>query len=166
MDTRQPSWSANGGAVPPSDDRRLQILDATIKRYQYQQDALIEILHKAQDLFGALESDRLLYIARSLKLPPSRVYGVATFYHLFFLTPKGRHQCIVCTGTACYAKDAAALVSVVKQSAQIQVGQTTSDNQLSLSTARCLGVCGIAPVVVFDDVVCGGQTPASVRDRV
>ena len=82
------------------------MLDATIKRYQYQQDALIEILHRAPELFGYLEMDVLLYIAHSLKLPPSRVYGVATFYHLFSLAPSGVHTCVVCTGTACYVKGA------------------------------------------------------------
>jgi len=156
------------GAVPehPSGDKRFKMLDATIKRHQYQQDALIEILHKAQELFGYLETDLLLYIAHSLKLPPSRVYGVATFYHLFSLAPKGLHRCVVCTGTACYVKGAAALLAAVEQSTHIHSGETTSDNQLSLSTARCLGACGIAPAVVFDGTVCGHQTPELVCDRV
>ncbi|MGA7934087.1 MAG: bidirectional hydrogenase complex protein HoxE [Kovacikia sp.] len=147
-------------------DQRLKLLDATIKRHQYQQDALIEILHRAQELFGYLEADLLLYIAHSLKLPPSRVYGVATFYHLFSLTPKGIHRCVVCTGTACYVKGAMTVVATVEQCANIQVGETTTDQQLSLSTTRCLGVCGIAPVVEFDDTVYGHQTPELVRDRV
>lgn len=150
----------------PSGDPRFKLLDATIKRHQYQQDALIEILHKAQALFGYLEHDLLSYVAHSLKLPPSRVYGVATFYHLFSLVPKGVHQCVVCTGTACYVKGAVALLAAVEQSAQLQVGETTPDNQLSLSTARCVGACGLAPTVVFDGVVCGHQTPELVRDRV
>ncbi|PSB34909.1 bidirectional hydrogenase complex protein HoxE [Stenomitos frigidus] len=155
------------GAVPehPSGDKRFKMLDATIKRHQYQQDALIEILHKAQELFGYLETDLLLYIAHSLKLPPSRVYGVATFYHLFSLAPKGLHRCVVCTGTACYVKGSAALLAAVEQSTHIHSGETTSDNQLSLSTARCLGACGIAPAVVFDGTVCGHQTPELVCDR-
>lgn len=72
----------------PSADKRRKMLDATIKRHQYQQNALIEILHKAQEIFGYLENDLLVYIARSLKLPPSRVYGVATFYHLFPSHPR------------------------------------------------------------------------------
>jgi bidirectional [NiFe] hydrogenase diaphorase subunit len=150
----------------PSGDQRFKLLDTTMKRHQYQQNALIEILHKAQELFGYLETDLLLYIAHSLKLPPSRVYGVATFYHLFSLAPKGVHRCVVCTGTACYVKGAAALLATVEQSAHIQAGETTPDNQLSLSTARCLGACGIAPAVVFDGTVCGHQTPELVGDRV
>lgn len=150
----------------PSGDQRFKLLDATMKRHQHQQNALIEILHKAQELFGYLENDLLLYVAYSLKLPPSRVYGVATFYHLFSLAPKGVHRCVVCTGTACYVKGAAALLAAVEQSAQIHAGETTSDNQLSLSIARCLGACGIAPAVVFDGTVCGHQTPELVGDRI
>lgn len=161
--------SKNVGGVSshrPSGDQRFKLLDVTMKRHQYQQNALIEILHKAQELFGYLENNLLLYIAHSLKLPPSRVYGVATFYHLFSLAPKGIHRCVVCTGTACYVKGAAALLTAVEQFAHIHAGETTLDNQLSLSVARCLGACGIAPAVVFDGVVCGHQTPELVGDRV
>ncbi|NJM70725.1 MAG: bidirectional hydrogenase complex protein HoxE [Scytonema sp. RU_4_4] len=149
-----------------SGDKRFKILDATMKRHQYQQDALIEVLHKAQELFGYLENDLLLYIAHSLKLPPSRVYGVATFYHLFSLAPKGVHSCVVCTGTACYVKGAANLLATVEKCAKIHAGETTLDRQLSLLTARCLGACGIAPAVVFDGTVCGHQTPESVTEQI
>lgn len=149
----------------PSGDKRFKMLDATIKRHQYQQDALIEVLHKAQELFGYLENDLLLYIARSLKLPPSRVYGVATFYHLFSLAPKGKHSCVVCTGTACYVKGAAALLASIEGYARVKLGQTTADGELSLLSARCLGACGIAPAVVFDGQVEGYQTPDLVCDR-
>jgi bidirectional [NiFe] hydrogenase diaphorase subunit len=150
----------------PSGDKRLKMLDATIKRHQYQQDALIEILHKAQELFGYLENDLLFYIAHSLKLPPSRVYGVATFYHLFSLAPQGVHSCVVCTGTACYVKGAQAILTNLEQLTHIHSGETTADGQLSLLTARCLGACGIAPGVVFDNKVLGNQTPESVTERV
>src|SRR4051812_11310989 len=80
----------------PSGDKRFRILDVTMKRHQYQPDALIEVLHKAQELFGFLDLGVLHYVARGLKLPPSRVYGVATFYHLFSLKPQGEHTCVVC----------------------------------------------------------------------
>ncbi|HEY9641583.1 MAG TPA: bidirectional hydrogenase complex protein HoxE [Coleofasciculaceae cyanobacterium] len=146
-----------------SGDNRFKILDITLKRHQYQQDALIEVLHKAQELFGYLEDDLLLYIAHALKLPPSQVYGVATFYHLFSLKPKGIHTCVVCTGTACYVKGATALLNTVEQAANLQVGETTLDGQISLMTARCLGACGIAPAVVLDGIVVGHQTPESVQ---
>jgi bidirectional [NiFe] hydrogenase diaphorase subunit len=150
----------------PSGDKRFKVLDVTLKRHQYQQEALIEILHKAQELFGYLEDGLLLYIAHSLKLPPSRVYGVATFYHLFSLAPQGVHTCTICTGTACYVKGSAKILATVEEYTQISAGETKSDKQLSLLTARCLGACGIAPAVVFDGAVCGHQTPELACDRI
>src|SRR5262245_45918628 len=91
-----PTWrpSRMADRTHPSGDRRFKVLDVTMRRHQFQPDALIEVLHKAQDLFGYLELDVLLYIARGLRLPPSRVYGVATFYHLFTLKPQGEHTCV------------------------------------------------------------------------
>ncbi|MEA5619778.1 bidirectional hydrogenase complex protein HoxE [Cronbergia sp. UHCC 0137] len=151
-------------SIPPP--KRLKMLDATIKRHQYQQDALIEILHRASELFGYLELDLLLYIAHSLKLPPSRVYGVATFYHLFSLAPKGVHNCVVCIGTACYVKGAQVILTCLEKSIQIRAGETTPDGQISLTTARCLGACGIAPAVVFDGTVLGHQNPELVSERI
>lgn len=156
-----------GRSAPhPSGDNRFKILEATMKRQQYQPDALIEVLHKAQELFGYLSEDLLLHIAHSLKLPPSRVYGVATFYHFFSLAPQGEHTCVVCMGTACYVKGAAALLAAVEQEAGVKAGATTPDKRLSLMTARCLGACGIAPAVVFDGAVAGHQTAEALLERV
>ena len=81
-----------------SGDKRFKILEVHMKKHQFRQDALIEVLHKAQELFGYLEDDLLLFISHKLKLPPSRVYGVATFYHFFQLKPQGEHTCVVCMG--------------------------------------------------------------------
>ena len=150
----------------PSGDKRFRMLTATMKRYQYAPDALIEVLHQAQELFGYLEEDLLLYIAHSLKLPPSQVYGVATFYHFFSLKQKGAHTCVVCMGTACYVKGSANLLATLEQKYQVKAGETTDNNQLSLVTARCLGACGIAPAVVVDGNVEGHQTAESVVCRV
>ena len=149
----------------PSGDNRFKILEATMKRQQYQPDALIEVLHKAQELFGYLSVDLLLHIAHSLKLPPSRVYGVATFYHLFTLKPQGKHTCVVCMGTACYIKGAAEVLTAVERAYAVKVGETTADNELSLLTARCLGACGLAPAVVFDGDVHGKVTSADAVAR-
>lgn len=149
-----------------SGDNRFKILEATMKKHQYQPDALIEVLHTAQDLFGFLQTDLLLYIAHSLKLPLSHVYGVATFYHLFTLHPKGRHRCVICTGTACYFKGAAPLVEAVESAAGIRAGETTPDGGLTLETVRCPGTCGLAPVVEYDGEVAGYQTAADVGARV
>jgi bidirectional [NiFe] hydrogenase diaphorase subunit len=149
-----------------SGDRRFHLLEAAMKRRQFRPDALIEVLHAAQDLFGCLEIDVLYFVAHHLKLPPSRVYGVATFYHFFTLKPKGKHTCVVCTGTACYVKLADRLLQAVENTAQVRPGETTADGNLSLLTARCLGTCGLAPVVVMDGKIEGPITPESLVNRV
>lgn len=136
-----------------------------MKRHQFQPHALIEVLHAAQDLFGFLEVDLLFFIARNLKLPPSKVYGVATFYNFFSLKPKGEHTCVICTGTACYVKGAEALLKAVVDKAHVKEGETTPDGKLSLLTARCLGACGIAPAVVLDGSVKGHETSESLLQR-
>lgn len=166
MQTLQPKPKAKGGTNHPSGDNRFKLLEATMKRSQYQPDALIEVLHKAQELFGFLSTDLLLYVAHNLKLPPSRVYGVATFYHFFSLAPQGEHTCTVCLGTACYVKGAATLLAAAEQEAGIKAGETSPDNRLSLMTARCLGACGIAPAVVFDSTVVGHLTVETVLAHV
>ena len=145
----------------PSGDPRFNLVDRTLKRFQYQQDALIEVLHTAQEVFGFLEDDLLIYVARQLKLPLSWVYGVATFYHFFSLKPQGEHTCTVCMGTACYVKQAAEIVAMLQAEFGVAPGQTTADDKLSAATARCLGSCGLAPVIVIDSDVLGRQTADS-----
>ncbi len=153
-------------AEHPSGDPRFKLIDRTLKRFQYQQDALIEVLHTAQEAFGFLEDDLLIYVARQLKLPLSWVYGVATFYHFFSLKPQGEHSCIVCMGTACYVKRAAEIVALLQNEFGVEAGQTTPDGMLSIATARCLGSCGLAPVLVLDGTVVGRETPEAVLARV
>jgi bidirectional [NiFe] hydrogenase diaphorase subunit len=152
--------------IPPSGDPRFEQLEATLKRHQFRQDALIEVLHAAQKLFGFLEPGILHFVAHKLKLPPSRVYGVATFYHLFTLEPSGRHTCTVCTGTACYVKGANNLLAAVSKATGIQPGQTTPDGELTLRTVRCLEPCGLAPVVVLDGTVHGNVTSEALVEHV
>ena len=149
-----------------SGDKRFKILDTALKRHQYRPDALIEVLHKAQELFGYLELDVLLYVARGLKLPPSRVYGVATFYHLFTLRPQGEHACVVCLGTACFVKGADRLLQAAEARAGVKAGETTADKRLSLLTARCIGACGIAPAVTYDGHVAPKQTPEVALEKI
>jgi bidirectional [NiFe] hydrogenase diaphorase subunit len=146
-------------AEHPSGDKRFKLLEVTMKRHQFQQDALIEVLHHAQELFGYLDHDVLYFVAHGLKLPPSRVYGVATFYHFFSLKPPGRHTCVVCLGTACYVKGADGVLAAIEKDAHVHAGETTADGELSVVTARCLGACGIAPVVVLDGKIRGHETP-------
>ena len=96
--------------APPSDDKRWRIVDVTMRRHGYAPSALIEALHAVQESFGCLDEPGLRYVAASLRVPLSRVFGVATFYHYFSLKPQGDHTCVVCTGTACYIKDSPALL--------------------------------------------------------
>ena len=149
-----------------SGDNRFKILEATMKRHQYQPDALIEVLHNAQELFGYLDDDLLLSIAHSLKLPLSRVYGVATFYHFFSLAPKGAHTCVICMGTPCYVKGAAGVLEALETHTGVQAGQTTRDGGISLQKVRCIGACGMAPLAILDHRVVGHQTPESVLEHV
>lgn len=136
-------------------------MDKHVKRVHHAQDQLIETLHVAQDVFGYLSDDVLMYVARSLRLPPSMVLGVATFYHLFVFEAPGDHSCSVCTGTACFVKGADAIVKAVSNEYRVAPGDTSADRFLTLRTARCLGSCGLAPVVVFDGEVAGHQDAAS-----
>lgn len=152
--------------VPPKADPRMKMLDAAIKKNQHRQDALIEVLHRAQELFGYLDVPVLRHVARSLKLPPSRVYGVATFYHLFTLKPKGEHTCVICLGTACFVKGADRLLRDAEAITRCKAGQTTRDGKVSLLTARCIGACGIAPAVVYDQATAGRQTSADMAARI
>ncbi|MCB1000847.1 MAG: bidirectional hydrogenase complex protein HoxE [Ilumatobacteraceae bacterium] len=144
----------------PSGDDRFALVDTHLRRVHDAQDQLIETLHVAQDVFGFLSDDVLLYVARALRLPPSMVYGVATFYHLFTFEPPGEHTCTVCTGTACFVKGADDIVADVATAHGVHVGDTSADGRLTLRTARCLGSCGLAPVVVLDGVVHGHQSPS------
>lgn len=150
----------------PSGDARFVLIDRTLKRLRFEQDALIEVLHTAQEAFGYLEEDLLIYVARQLKLPPSWVFGVATFYHFFSLKPQGEHNCIVCMGTACYVKRAAEIVAALQGEFGIEAGQTTPDGRFSIGTARCLGSCGLAPVLVLDGQVMGRVAPETTIDAV
>lgn len=149
----------------PSADARFNLLDATMKRHRFQPDSLLEVLHTAQELFGYLDTSCLAYVGRCLKIPPSRVYGVATFYNFFSLKPVGEHTCVVCMGTACYVKGAAAILGAVEGALGVSPGETTGDGKVSLVIARCLGACGVAPALIFDNEVAGKITAPSALAR-
>ena len=151
---------------PPSTDARWKLVAAVMRRHGYRPNALIETLHCAQEAFGYLEPEALDYVAASLGVPPSKVYGVATFYHFFTLKPKGEHTCVVCTGTACYIKGAADILEAIEKEFNVQPGETTADNKLSLLTARCFGSCGLAPAATFDGEVVGKLTPEAALERI
>src|SRR3954454_4639913 len=136
------------GPIPlPSDDKRWRIVEGTMRRHGYQSHALIEVLHTVQECFGYLDNSALRWTARSLRLPYSKVFGVATFYQFFSLKPQGAHTCVVCTGTACYIKGSSALLNAVEAAAHIKPGQTTENKQVSLVIACCVDYRGLAPAV-------------------
>lgn len=148
------------------DEAHFKRLDTVMKKHQFQPDSLLEILHTAQNLFGYLSPAVLKHVARGLKLPPSRVYGVATFYHFFTFTPKGKHSCSVCLGTACYVKGAAGVLAAVEETLHCQAGTTRADGQASVDMVRCIGTCGLAPLAIFDGTVAGRLTPATACQHV
>lgn len=149
----------------PSDDKRWKIIDVKMRKLGYTPHALIETLHAVQEAFGFLDPVAMKWVAKSLRVPPSRVYGVATFYNFFTLKPQGAHTCVVCLGTACYVKGATQIIDAVRNYAGIKPGETTPDKQLSLLTVRCIGACGIAPAVVYDGAPSGRLTPEQAVEK-
>jgi bidirectional [NiFe] hydrogenase diaphorase subunit len=145
----------------PAKDNREKLLERAMSRHQYQGDALIEVLHTAQELFGFLSPALLKTIAHKLRLPPSRVLGVASFYHFFSLKPKGEHTFVVCLGTACYVAGALGLVAKLEKRC-CRSGQTTPDGKVSVETARCIGSCGLAPAVIYNGNVMARVTPQGI----
>lgn len=149
----------------PTDDKRWRIVQGTMRRNGYARHSLIETLHTVQESFGYLEEESLHFVAESLRVPLSQVYGVSTFYHLFSLKPAGKHACVTCTGTACYIKGAPDLLNAIEESYGIKPEETTADGNLSLLTARCVGSCGLGPVALIDGVVVGKLTSEELVER-
>ncbi|HEV8041468.1 MAG TPA: NAD(P)H-dependent oxidoreductase subunit E [Bryobacteraceae bacterium] len=150
---------------PPTDDKRWKMVAATMRKLGNERHALIEALHTLQQSFGYLDKPGLTYIAASLKIPLSQVYGAATFYNHFTMKPQGEHACVVCTGTACYIRGSGELLKSIFGAQAVKPGETTPDGRLSVLTARCFGACGLAPVVVLDGDVIGRITPEILEGR-
>lgn len=131
-----------------------EFMTEAVKR-EYAESYLIAVLHKAQELFGYLPREVMDEVAQTLQIPTAHIWGVATFYHYFNLEPIGKHVISVCMGTACYVKGAGLILDVLKKELGVEVGQTTEDRLFTLQEARCLGACGIAPVIMIDDKIYG-----------
>lgn len=140
-------------------DGREKLLERAMARYQYSGDALIEVLHAAQQLYGYLSPGLLKKIARELKLPPSRVLGVATFYHLFRFQPCRKHSAVVCLGTACYAAGGAELMTELRQ-------RCGASGEWTIEAGRCVGSCGLAPVAICDGVALSRVTAQQLAEKV
>lgn len=126
-----------------------------IKEHPYAESHLIGVLHKVQQLYGYLPREVMDEVACTLQIPTAHIWGVATFYHYFNLDPIGKHVISVCMGTACYVKGAQAVLDTLKKELGVEVGGTTEDKLFTLQEARCLGACGIAPVIMVDDKIYG-----------
>ncbi|NWF70534.1 MAG: NAD(P)H-dependent oxidoreductase subunit E [Chloroflexi bacterium] len=149
-----------------AEDKRWRLIRATMRRHGFAANALIETLHTVQEAFGYLDEEALRYVAKELRIPLSRVYGVATFYNHFAMKPQGEHHCVVCLGTACYIRGGSRVLEAIEKAAQVKAGETTPDKKLSLLVARCVGLCWLAPVALFDDEVASEATPEEVAQKV
>ena len=126
-----------------------------VHQKDYSESYLIAVLHKVQSLYGYLPQEVMDEIAEKMQIPTAHIWGVATFYHYFNLNPVGQHIVSVCMGTACYVKGADNILDAIKKHLGVAVGQTTEDGLFTLQEARCLGACGIAPVIMIDDKIYG-----------
>jgi len=135
---------------------------AEILKQENPQSQLISILHKAQSLYGYLPTNVMDEVAETMSIPTAHIWGVATFYHYFKLTPPGRYEIALCLGTACYVKGAAQILQAVKDELKIDMGGVTEDGVFSLAPARCLGACGLAPVAMIGEKIHGELTPKKV----
>lgn len=134
-----------------------------IDRNKEKQGALMPVLQKAQDLFGYLPVEVLEMISKGLAVPLAEVYGVVTFYSQFSLIPKGEFKVGVCLGTACYVRGAQDILNKVVEELGIESGKTTPDMKFSLTATRCIGACGLAPVISVNDDVYGRLKPEDIK---
>lgn len=139
-------------------------LQAVIAKYKDTEGALIPVLHEAQSIFGYLPIEVQQKISDGLGVPMSEIYGVVTFYTQFSIYPKGKYQIGVCLGTACYVKGSGDIIDKIKLRLGIEVGQCTPDGKFSLDATRCIGACGLAPVLTVNDEVYGRLTVDDVDD--
>jgi NADH-quinone oxidoreductase subunit E len=140
-------------------------LDSILQKYGHHHSHIIQILQDIQVLFNYLPEDALRYISNKLKMPLSKIYSIATFYSAFSLTPRGKHLCTVCMGTACHVRGAVSVLNRIEERLGIKSGATTSDNLFTLETVNCVGACALAPIVVIDGQY-HGQTTVNKIDEV
>lgn len=148
------SNSCKCGAGNAKDEKRIK-LDSIIEKYKGTKGALIPVLHEAQEVYGYLPLSVQKVISEGLGIPLAEIYGVITFYTQFSLNPKGKYKIQVCIGTACYVKGSGLILDELKQELGIDVGECTEDGKFSLDACRCIGACGLAPVVTVNDEVFG-----------
>ncbi len=134
-----------------------------INEHRNEKGALMPVLHEAQNIYGYLPAEVQTVIAEQLNVPLAEVYGVATFYSQFTLQPKGKHKISICLGTACYVKGSDKILEAVEHELRITCGNCTPDKKFSIDSCRCVGACGLAPVMIIDGEVYGRLTPSDVK---
>jgi NADH-quinone oxidoreductase subunit E len=145
------------------DDAQKETLKSLFSGFKGHKDELIPVMEAVQEKFGYLSSESMREISAFLKIPESNVYGVATFYALFRLTPRGKKMVSVCRGTACHVRRGAQILQEVEKRLKIKPGETSGDMEYSLDTISCFGSCALAPVMVVNKTVYGRMTPARVE---
>lgn len=145
-------------------ERKLTELKEVCKSFNNEPGELINVLHQAQSIFGYLPAEVQEVIAKELHVSVAHVYGVVTFYSYFTMLPRGEHPISICLGTACYVRGAEKVLDEFKRVLKVQVGETTPDGKFSLSCLRCVGACGLAPVVMVGEKVYGRVSPEGVKD--
>lgn len=144
-------------------EEQMQELIACIDNHRGERGALMPVLQEAQNIYGYLPAEVQTVIAERLGVPLAEVYGVATFYSLFSLSPKGKHKISVCLGTACYVKGSDKVLDAIERELRIGCGECTPDKKFSLESCRCVGACGLAPVMIVDGEVYGRLTAKDVK---
>jgi bidirectional [NiFe] hydrogenase diaphorase subunit len=142
------------------------LLEKVLKEHNYEESALLEILHRAQEIYGYLDKDLLMDVSGSLNIPPSHVFGVATFYSFFKFKQPGQHVVTGCLGTACYVKEVEQIFEEVEKEFNVKRGGSTSDGKLSLLVTRCIGACAMAPNIMIDEEVVGKATKEIVVEKI
>jgi NADH-quinone oxidoreductase subunit E/NADP-reducing hydrogenase subunit HndA len=145
-------------------DCQIKTIQDICQSFGNQAGELINVLHKTQEVFGYLPAEVQHVIAKELNISEAKVYGVVTFYAFFTMKPKGKHKISVCMGTACYVRGAEKVVDELKKELKINVGDVTPDGQFSLDCLRCVGACGLAPVVMIGEKVYGRVEATQVKE--
>lgn len=150
------------GCCNQADQEKYAELKKFIDSLPTQRGELIRVLHRAQGIFGYLPREVQVFVAREMEVPVSKVYGVVSFYSYFTMKPKGKYEISVCMGTACYVRGAESVLEELRKKLGIEPGETTEDGKFSLRSLRCVGACGLAPVMMVGDKVYGRVTPDMV----
>jgi len=141
---------------------KMNKLDEIIESHKSQQGSLMPVLHETQELFGYIPEEAMKKISKELNIPMAEIYGVATFYSRFTLKPRGEHTIGVCLGTACYVKNAQLVFERLQKELNVKPGDTTEDGKFTLEATRCLGCCGLAPVMMIGEDVYGKLVPDDI----